>query len=156
MRRLAPGVPFREVRTLAQDVDDSLWAERTLAAIGSAFAIIAALVVCVGLYGLLSYTFAQRRREIGIRMALGATPRDIARTTLVRVVALVAVGAASGTALALWTGRLLGKVLWGVQSSDLRVHALTWGLLLLTTLAASAFPAWRAMRLDPAKALREN
>ena len=69
MHRIAPELTIREVRTMAQDVDDSLWAERTLAAIGVVFSVAAAFIACIGLYGLLSYTLAQRRREIGIRMA---------------------------------------------------------------------------------------
>jgi ABC-type antimicrobial peptide transport system permease subunit len=156
IRRLAPGVPIREVRTLAQDVDDSLWAERALAAIGSGFAAVAALVACAGLYGLLSYTFAQRRKEIGIRMALGATPRDVALAACGGVVLLACAGATAGTAVALWTGRMLSSVLWQVGPTDLRVHAMTWIVLLVTAAAASALPAWRATRIDPAETLREN
>ena len=156
MRRIDPRLVPQEVRTLAQDVDDSLWAERTLAALGSAFAAVAALVACIGLYGLLSYTLAQRRREIGIRMALGAGPRDIARATLLRVLALVAVGAACGTAVALWTGRMLSAILWEIAPADVRVHIAAWVLMLLTASAAAALPAWRATRIDPAKTLREN
>ena len=75
MRRIDPRLPFREVRTMRSDVDDSLWAERTLATVGSGLSTLAALIACVGLYGLLSYTVAQRRAEIAIRIALGASPR---------------------------------------------------------------------------------
>src|SRR4029079_15630840 len=114
--------PFREVRTLTQDVDDSLWVERTLAAIGSGFAVVAALVAAIGLYGLLSYTLAQRRREIGIRIALGAGRGGIVRTVMGPVFRLVVGGAAAGTAVALWTGRLLGAVLWEVRPSDPGIH----------------------------------
>jgi predicted permease len=156
LRSLAPGVPFREVRTMQQDVDDSLWAERTLASIGGAFAAVAALIAALGLYGLLAYTLAQRRREIGIRIALGAGQGAIARTILARVLALAAIGAAAGTAIALWTGRLLAGVLWEVAPADLRVHLAAWIVVLLAVAAAGALPAWRAARTDPAQTLREN
>lgn len=156
VRAIDPTVPYREIRTLAQDVDDSLWAERTLAAIGSAFAGVAALVAAIGLYGLLSYTLAQRRREIGIRIALGAGHRQIARAVLLRVVALVTIGATAGTAIALWTGRLLADVLWEVRPADPRIHIAAWLVLLTAAIIAAALPAWRATRVDPAKALREN
>ncbi len=156
MRSLAPGAPFREVRTMAQDVDDSLWAERTLAGIGSAFALVAALVAAIGLYGLLSFTLAQRRRELGIRMALGAGRREIARAVLLRVLVLVAAGAAAGTTIALATGRMLAAVLWEVRPTDPRIQVAAWAVLLLTATAAAALPAWRATRIDPAQALREN
>jgi predicted permease len=156
VRAIDPTVPYREIRTLAQDVDDSLWAERTLAAIGSAFAGVAALVAAIGLYGLLSYTLAQRRREIGIRIALGAGHGQIARAVLVRVLVLVTIGAAAGTAIALWTGRLLSDVLWEVRPVDPRIHIAAWLVLFTAAIAAAALPAWRATRVDPAKALREN
>lgn len=156
LRSLAPGVPFREIRTMRQDVDDSLWAERTLASIGTAFAAVAALIAALGLYGLLSYTLAQRRREIGIRIALGAGHGEIARTILMRVLALVAIGAAAGTAIALWTGSLLAAVLWEVAPADPRVHLAAWAVVLVTAAASAALPAWRAARIDPAQTLREN
>jgi predicted permease len=156
MSRLAPGVPFREVRTMAQDVDDSLWAERTLAAIGTSFAIIAALVAALGLYGLLAYTLAERRRELGIRIALGAGRANIARAVLLRVLLLVVAGAVIGTAAALWTGRQLAAILWDVKPADPRIHLLVWALLLATAALAAALPAWRAARTDPAQTLREN
>jgi predicted permease len=156
VRAIDPTVSYREIRTLAQDVDDSLWAERTLAAIGSAFAGVAALVAAIGLYGLISYTLSQRRREIGIRIALGAGHAQIARAVLVRMLALVAIGAAAGTAIALWTGSLLADVLWEVRPADPRIHVAAWLVLLTAAIAAAALPAWRAARVDPAKALREN
>jgi predicted permease len=156
IRRLDPSVRLQEVRTMAQDVDDSLWAERTLAAIGSAFAIIAILVASVGLYGLISYTLAQRRREVGIRMALGAAGRHIARATLLRVAALAAVGAAAGTATALWTGARLSSILWEIAPAELHVHIAAWTVILIIALAAAAVPTWRASRIDPARALRDG
>jgi ABC-type antimicrobial peptide transport system permease subunit len=141
---------------MEQDVDDSLWAERTLAGIGTVFSAVAALVACIGLYGLLAYTLAQRRREIGIRMALGAGRGELARVVALRVMFLVAAGAAVGTAVALWTGRMLNDVLWEVTPGNWRVHASAWVIVLATALAAAALPAWRAGRVDPMKALREN
>ena len=156
VRAIDPAIRFREVRTLVQDVDDSLWAERTLAAIGTAFAGVAALVAAIGLYGLLSYTLAQRRRELGIRVALGAGRGQVVRTVVVPVLALILAGAAAGTAIALWTGRLLTAVLWEVRPADPRIHLAAWTVLLLAALAAAALPAWRAAATDPAQALREN
>jgi ABC-type antimicrobial peptide transport system permease subunit len=154
MRRIEPNLPFREVRTLAEDVDDSLWAERALAGTGTIFSTMAALVACVGLYGLLSYAVAQRRREIGIRMALGARPAEIARGALVRVLGLVAAGAAVGSAVALWTGRFLSSILYEVQPGDGRAILAAWVLVMLTAAIAAWGTAWRAARVNPSDALR--
>jgi putative ABC transport system permease protein len=74
----------------------------------------------------------------------------------VRVLALVTIGAAAGTVIALWTGRLLADVLWEVRPADPRIHIAAWLVLLTAAIAAAALPAWRATRVDPAKALREN
>src|SRR5215831_13277313 len=156
IRRLDPSVQLEEVRTLAQDVDDSLWAERTLAEVGSGFAVAAMLVASVGLYGLISYTLAQRRREVGIRMALGAAAHHIALATLLRVAGLAAVGAAAGTAIALWTGNLLSTVLWEVAPADPRVHLAAWTVILTVALAAAALPTWRISRVNPAQTLRDS
>ncbi len=111
MRRIDPRLPFREVRTMRSDVEDSLWAERTLAAVGSALSLLAALIACVGLYGLLSYTVAQRRAEIAIRIALGARPADIGRATLQSSMLILLSGAALGIAAAVPAARLIGSVL---------------------------------------------
>ncbi|MDE3164534.1 MAG: ABC transporter permease [Acidobacteriota bacterium] len=156
LRSLAPGVAFREVRTMEQDVEDSLWAERTLAAAGSAFAGAAAVIAALGLYGLLAYTLAQRRREMGIRIALGAGRGRIARTVVGRVLVLVACGAAAGTGIALWTERWLRDVLWQGERGDVSAHAAAWAVVVAAALAAAAVPAWRAARTDAVEALREG
>ena len=154
MRQIDPRLPCRETRTLRRDVDDSLWAERTLAGVGRTLSFLAAVIACVGLYGLLSYTLSQRRREIGIRIALGARPADIARTTLLRVLAILTAGATLGIAAAIPTARLMQSTLFEVSPTDLLSNALAVTLMLLAGLAASALPAWRASRTNPSESLR--
>jgi predicted permease len=154
MRRIDPQLPFREVHTLRQEVQDSMWAERMLAGIGTAFSAVAALVACIGLYGLLSFTLAQRRREIGIRMALGAGPAEIARVTMLRALLLVAGGAAAGMAVSMATARLLANLLYGVAPMDAGANAAAAAVVLATGVAAAALPAWRAASVDPAETLR--
>lgn len=156
MRKIDPRLPFREVRTLRRDVDDSLWAERTLAAVGSGLSLLAAVIACVGLYGLLSYTLSQRRREIGIRIALGARPADIGRATLLRVLAILISGAALGISAAVPAARLIESVLFEVGPTDWAAHGAAVAVMLAAGLAAAALPAWRASRLDPWEALRGN
>jgi ABC-type antimicrobial peptide transport system permease subunit len=155
MRKIDPRLPFREVRTMRRDVDDSLWAERTLATIGSGLSMLAALIACVGLYGLLSYTLAQRRREIGIRMVLGARPADIGRATLLRVLTMLLAGAALGIAAAVPVARLMQSMLFEVSPADAASHAAAVAVMLAAGLAAAALPAVRAARVDPWQALRD-
>jgi ABC-type antimicrobial peptide transport system permease subunit len=156
MRRIDPRLPFREVRTMRSDVDDSLWAERTLATVGSGLSMLAALIACVGLYGLLSYTVAQRRAEIAIRIALGARPADIGRATLQGSAVILLTGAVLGIAAAVPAARLIGSVLFEVGPTDWLAHTSAVVLMLLAGLAAAARPAWRASRVDPWLALRGN
>ena len=154
MRRIDPNLPFREVHALKEEVRDSMWAERALAGIGSVFSAVAAVVACVGLYGLLSFTLAQRRREIGIRMALGAGPGDIAKVTLARAMVLVAAGAGAGLAVSMATARLMTSLLYGVTPTAAGSNLAAAGIILLTGGLAAAAPAWRAARVDPAETLR--
>jgi predicted lysophospholipase L1 biosynthesis ABC-type transport system permease subunit len=156
MRKIDPRLPFREVRTLRRDVDDSLWAERTLAAVGSGLSLLAAVIACVGLYGLLAYTLAQRRGEIGIRMALGARPADIGRATLLRVAAILISGAAIGIAAAVSAARLMESMLFEAGPTDWAAHGAAVAVMLASGLAAAALPAWRASHVDPWEALRGN
>ena len=156
MRAIDPALPFREVRTLRTDIDDSMWAERTLASIGTALSILAAVIACFGLYGLLSYTLTQRRREIGIRIALGARPSDIGRATILRVLSILLAGTAVGIAAAIPAARLIQSVLYEISPTDFGANAAAVALMLLAGLAASAVPAWRASRIDPWIPLRAD
>jgi ABC-type antimicrobial peptide transport system permease subunit len=154
MRKIDPRLPFRETRTMRQDVDDSLWAERTMATVGSGLSLLAAVIACVGLYGLLSYTLVQRRREIGLRMALGARPADIGRATLLRVFAILFTGAVLGIAAAVPAARLIASVLFEVAPGNLAASGAALAVMLVAGLTAAALPAWRASRTDPWQTLR--
>jgi ABC-type antimicrobial peptide transport system permease subunit len=112
------------------------------------------LMTLVGLYGLLTYTVEQRTREIGIRMALGADRAAVIRMVMRQALLLMAVGAAAGVCIALWSNRLLHAFLYGVTASDPWALALMPLGLILCGLAAAAVPARRAARLDPVDALR--
>jgi ABC-type antimicrobial peptide transport system permease subunit len=154
MRKIDARLPFREARTMRQDVNDSLWAERTLATVGSGLSLLAAVIACVGLYGLLSYTQVQRRREIGLRMALGARPADIGRATLLQVVAILLAGAAIGIAAAVPAAKLMASVLFEVAPGNWAASGAALGVMLFAGLLAAALPAWRASRTDPWQTLR--
>lgn len=154
LRRMDPRLPFREIHTLRDDVETSLWTEHTMARLGTSFSVLAALLAGIGLYGLLSYTLAQRRREIGIRMALGATASDIMRVTVLRTLAFVLVGVSAGLAVSIATGQLLRGLLYGVSPMDPWAGFSGAALIIATAATATILPAVRVARLDPSTTLR--
>ena len=153
---LDPAVPFVEISTLAEEVDASTAGERLTAALASLFATIAVLLTAVGLYGLLAYAVAQRRREIGIRMALGARTVDIGVLVGRQVLVLVAGGIAAGLAAALLSAQWMRSLLYGVTPSDPQSLAAAAGFVALVAVAATAIPFARAARTDPAAVLRQE
>lgn len=153
-RALDPGMPMFEVETLATQVAASLRQERLVATLSSGFGLLALLLSCLGLYGILSYTVARRTNEIGIRMALGADRRDVLWLVLRDALRLVLLGVALGIPAALAAARLVSSQLFGISAAD----PLTLGLAALVLLAVAAvagyLPARRATRVDPLVALR--
>jgi predicted lysophospholipase L1 biosynthesis ABC-type transport system permease subunit len=152
---LAPTLAFNEIHTLADEVDDSAAPERLTAILASIFGLFAALLAAVGLYGLLAYAVAQRQREIGIRMALGAQPQAIASLVGGQALILVAIGVALGLAGALFLAPMAGALLYGVGPTDPASLAAAALLVALVAALAAFVPAARAARVDPAVALRE-
>lgn len=153
-----PRLPFREIHTLREDLDTSLWAEHTLVRLGSLFSALAILLAAIGLYGLLSYVIVERSREIGVRMALGARPVDILRATGLRTLIFVAAGITSGLAGSIVTATLLRNLLFDVSPWNWNVQTLVVSAAVVTACAALAtlWPAVRAARLDPSTALRHS
>ncbi len=156
LRSLDPQLSFYEVHTLNQEIDGSLWQERVVAWLSSIFGCAAALLAGIGLYGMLAYAVAQRRREIGIRMALGAVPAAIARLVSMQAAVPVAAGLLLGIAAFAASARWIESVLYGVTTWD--AAALGGALLFVAVVAtaAVAVPARQALRLDPAPVLREE
>ncbi len=153
-RALDPAMPMFEVETLATQVAASLRVERLLAMLSSGFGMLALLLSCLGLYGILSYTVAQRTNEIGIRMALGAARRDVLWLVLRDALRLVLIGIALGVPAALAAGRLVASQLYGISAADPVVIGLAPMALLVIAAVASYLPARRATRVDPLVALR--
>jgi len=137
-------------------IDELLFNERLIARLSSFFGLLALLLACVGLYGLLSYEVARHTRETGIRMALGAQPRNVLRGVVRHGVVLTSIGAAVGIAGSLAVTRLLGSLLFGVRPSDPVTLIGVSCLLLMVALAACYIPARRATRVDPLVALRHE
>jgi ABC-type antimicrobial peptide transport system permease subunit len=156
MRRLDDSLPPYDVKTLEQRVSDSVAPRRFLVSLMSLFALLALALAATGIYGVLSYLVAQRTREIGIRMALGATAGAVLSLILKRGMAPILIGTAIGLAGAVALTRLIKTLLFGVSAADPTTFALMASLLVVIALIASYIPARRATKVDPLAALRHE
>ena len=156
LRALDPALPLFQVQTIETRVDDALRQERLLATLSTIMGVIGTLIVTVGLYGLISFSVLQRTREIGIRMAVGAEPRQIRLMILRRAFVVVGLGIFLGLPLALSSLRVAASVLYGVSPSD--PMTVTAAIVVLTVVGVSAglVPARNAARTDPCNALRQE
>ncbi|MGH9160789.1 MAG: FtsX-like permease family protein [Vicinamibacteraceae bacterium] len=143
-------VPFREI------VDRTLVIERLVAEVSTAFGLLALLIAAIGLYGVLSYNIARRRREIGLRIALGAQPGTIERMFLKESLTWVALGVTIGVPLALVVTRFVSSMLFGLSARDPVSIGAALMTLMLTTVASAYLPARSAARTDPITVLREE
>ncbi len=152
--RLDPNLPVEDLRTMREQVRANVFLDRINSVLSAAFACLATLLAAVGLYGVLAYTVAQRTREIGLRMALGASPARV-RAMVLRQVGLMALtGGAIGLALAVGLGRFAQSLLYQLKGSDAFVLTASVAALALVALGAGFIPAHRASRVDPMQALR--
>ncbi len=149
-------VPVSNVRTQVAEIDQTLNQEIVFAELCTAFAILALVIACVGLYGTVSYNVARRTGEIGIRIALGAQRSNVVRMVLRQVFVLAALGLAIGLPTALGTSRLVASFLYGMKPNDPLALALAVAILLCAALVAGLAPARRASRIDPMRALRQD
>jgi putative ABC transport system permease protein len=153
---LDPALPFIEIHTLAEEVDSSTASEHLTATLASLFGLLAAMLAALGIYGLLAYSVAQRRREIGIRMAVGARPGDIARMIGRQALAMVAVGTVAGLAAAWELAPAIRSLLYGVAPSDGVSLGAAAAFVIAVSALGAAIPAGRATRVEPAAALRDE
>ena len=149
-------VSLYETTTLTEEIDRSLWQERMLVAMAGAFGFFAMVLTAIGLYGVLAYFVTVRRREIGLRMALGATPVQVGRFLTRTLAATVGIGFVLGGALAFAASKWAQSLFYGIGPFDALSVGVALGLVAAVTCAASAPPCWRAIRLDPAQSLREE
>jgi ABC-type antimicrobial peptide transport system permease subunit len=156
VRRLDADMPLFQVRTLEQVVDGSMAARRSMAWLLSTFAVSALLLAAIGVFGVMSHAVSQRTREIGVRMAIGASPYRVLGGILGEGLLQVALGVVAGAVLSLVTARLLAGLLFGVSPATVMPYAIVLALLAGVSLVACLVPARRAMRIDPAVALRAD
>jgi predicted permease len=154
VEQVNPNLPLFNVITESEQIDRLLFQERLVARLSSFFALLALVLACVGLYGLLSYEVSRRTREIGIRMALGGQPGSVLKLVLRQGIALAIVGAGVGIGVALGVNRYLASMLYDVHPNDPLTIIGVAVLLALVALAACLIPARRATRVDPMVALR--
>ena len=151
---LDANLPVENVRTMPEQVRDNVFLDRFISVMSASFAILATLLAAVGLYGVLAYTVAQRTREIGLRMALGAAPERVRAMILRQVAMMTVVGGAIGLTAAIAVGRLAESMLYQLKGWDPAVLVGAAVALSLVALGAGLIPASRASRIDPMRALR--
>jgi macrolide transport system ATP-binding/permease protein len=156
VRALDPSLALYEMITLQEQVDRSTSPQQVAVTLVGVLGGLALLLAAIGLYGVMSYAVSQGTRELGLRMALGAGASDLLRLVFSRGLAMTASGVLLGTVAALGLTRLLGNLLFMVSPRDPLAFGLAFALLMLVSMAACFLPAWRAMRVDPAIALRQE
>jgi putative ABC transport system permease protein len=154
VRAVDPDLALYDVGPLRDRLSDAWAKQRFTATILAAFAAIALVLAGVGVYGVVAQTVGERRREMGIRVALGATPHDVVRLVVRRGMALPMLGVAAGVVASLLATRTLRALLYGVSATDPRALAAVAAFLTLVALAAAYLPARRAARVDPALVMR--
>ena len=154
VKALDPNLPVNNLKTMDAQIRENVFMDRMISVLSTGFALLATLLAAIGLYGVLAYTVAQRTREFGVRMALGADGGRVRGLVLRQVAVMAAIGGLVGLAAALGIGRAAESLLFEIKGYDPRVLALSAAVLGLVTLAAGYLPALRASRIDPMKALR--
>ncbi len=154
VKRIDATVPVEELKTMPQQIRENVFLDRMISILSASFAVLATLLAGVGLYGVLAYSVAQRTREIGVRMALGADAAAVRGMVLRQVATMTVVGGALGVTAALALGKAARSLLFGLEGHDPFVFTLSVLLLALVALAAGFIPARRAAQVDPMHALR--
>jgi putative ABC transport system permease protein len=154
LREMDPEISMYDIRTMEQRLGQSMWLRRAYSWLFGVFSAVALLLAVGGIYGVVSYTVGQRRREIGIRMALGAERRQIQGLVLRQGMRMAGLGMAIGLAAAWWASRWLESLLFGVSARDVVTYVAVTAGLAAVALLANLLPATRAARVDPTTALR--
>jgi predicted permease len=152
--RIDPDLPVENLRTLQEQIQENVFVDRIITVLSTGFAALATLLAAIGLYGVLAYTIAQRTRELGVRMALGASPGRVRAMVLKQVGVMTVIGGAIGLAAAVALGRAAQSMLFELQGHDPLALAGAVAALGLVAFGAGLIPAHRASQVDPIRALR--
>ena len=156
LHEVEPTLPTEEFQQLGDLVDRSVSPRRFMTFLLGGFAAGALLLAVIGIYGVVSYSVTQRMQEIGIRMALGASPGEVQRKILIDTVSLVSLGLLIGVMVAMAFTRLTASLLYRLEPTDPLTFGVTVSVLLLAGAAAGFIPAFRASRVDPTTVLRAS
>ncbi|MGH9373052.1 MAG: ABC transporter permease [Vicinamibacterales bacterium] len=154
VKQLDASMPVYQVKTLAGQLDETLLTDRLIALLSAGFGLLATILASVGLYGVMAFVVARRKKELGIRLALGARPGRVIWMVMREVLWLLSIGLAVGVPAALALGRYVSAQLYGIQPNDPWLAGMTLVLLTAVSAAAGLIPAHRASRIDPILALR--
>jgi len=154
LKRIDASLPVEDLKTMPQQVRENVFVDRMISVLSAAFAVLATLLASIGLYGVLAYSVAQRTREIGVRMALGADGTRVRVMILRQVSLMMLVGGVIGLVGAIGLGRAGRSILYQLQGYDPVVLGISVVLLTLVALGAGYVPARRASQVDPVQALR--
>ena len=154
VRKIDPDLPLTNVMTMEDRLSDAVAQPRFRTTLIALFAVVALILACVGIYGVISYSVTLRTHEIGIRMALGAQTGDVLTMVIRQAIVLAVIGIALGLSASYALTSLMSKLLFGVQPTDPATFVLTAAILSITALLASYLPARRATKIDPLEALR--
>lgn len=154
MASLDRDLPLENLRTMTDQVKQNVFLDRMISTLSTAFALLATVLAAIGLYGVLAYTVAQRTREFGLRMALGAAPSRVRRMVMKQVALMALVGISLGAGITYYFGKVVESLLFEMKGRDPWVLAGSVAVLAVIALLAGLLPALRASRIDPMRALR--
>jgi predicted permease len=154
VRQLDSAMPVYQLKTLESQLDETLLTDRLIALLSAGFGLLATILASIGLYGVMAFVVARRKKELGIRLALGAQPGRLIWMVMREVLLLLAIGLAIGVPAALALGQLVSTQLYGIQPHDPWIAGTTMMVLAVVSAAAGLIPAHRASRIDPILALR--
>jgi len=156
MRSIESAIPVYDASTLSAEVQRSLWRERLVVGLARSFAVFAVVLSAIGLYGVLAYFVAQRSREIGIRLALGAVARDVIWTVFRCIAAVLIVGFGAGIGISAVASHWLRNLLFGANFTDPFILSGSLLLVLIMAVGAAGVPIYRALQIDPASTLKSD
>ena len=154
VRRLDASMPVYSIKTVQGQLDERLLTDRLIAMLSAGFGLLATLLASIGLYGVMAFVVARRRKELGLRLALGAEPSEVVWIVMKEVLILAAVGFVVGIPTAFALGRFVSSQLYGIQPNDPMIGIVTIAFLVAVSVVAGLIPARRASRIDPLLALR--
>ncbi len=154
VKQLDAGLPVYQMKTLAAQLDETLLTERLIALLSAGFGMLATLLASIGLYGVMAFLVARRTKELGLRMALGAQPREVIWMVMKEVLTLLGLGLLVGVPTAIQLGRYVASQLYGITPNDPWVAGIAMMLLSAVGCLAGLIPARGVSRIDPILALR--